>query len=58
MITCANHPLPAYFGLEDDTKPTSGVPNGAKFIEMDSGKEYYFNEAGGAWVEWTQSSGE
>ena len=59
MVTCANHPLPTYYALSTDTDtiPTAGVPNGAKLVEMDTGKEYYFNETGGAWVEWTQSAG-
>lgn len=49
------------YGLSTDTKPTTGIINGSKFIEMDKGKEYYFNaaaEAGSEWVEWKQEEPE
>lgn len=38
-------------GLSTDTKPTSGIINGSIFVEVDSGKVFFFNEAGEAWVE-------
>ena len=41
-----------YFGLSTDSKPTDGVSNGSVFLEMNTGKIYFFNEAGEAWVEW------
>jgi hypothetical protein len=37
-------------GLSTDTKPTN-VPNGSEFLEMNTGKTYYFNETAGAWVD-------
>lgn len=41
-----------YYGLSTDTKPTV-VGNGSAFIEMDTGKIYFFNAAeGGGWIEW------
>lgn len=40
-----------YYGLSTDIKPTTGVGNGSCFIEMDTGKVYFFNAAGNAWVE-------
>ena len=40
-----------YYGLSTDSKPTSGVGNGSCFIEMDTGKVYFFNAAGNAWIE-------
>lgn len=44
-----------FYGLStDSTKPT-GVANGSAFIEMDSGKVYFYNAAGEAWVEWGAS---
>lgn len=44
-----------YYGLHDDTKPTT-VGNGSCFIEMDTGKCFFFNAEAGEWVE-VQSSG-
>lgn len=40
-----------YYGLSTDSKPTTGVGNGSIFIEMNTGKAYFFNAAGNAWVE-------
>lgn len=34
-----------------DTKPTSNLVNGARLIEVDTGKNYLFNEATSSWVE-------
>lgn len=38
-----------YVGLSTDTKPTAS--NGARFYEMDTQKQYMFDEEGQAWVE-------
>lgn len=40
----------AYYGLSTDAKPTDAL-NGACFIEMDTGKIYFFDVANGAWIE-------
>lgn len=40
-----------YYGLSTDTKPAK-ANNGSAFVEMNTGKLYFFNAAGGAWVEW------
>lgn len=40
-----------YYGLSTDSKPTTGVGNGSIFIEMNTGKAYFFNAAGSAWIE-------
>lgn len=40
-----------YYGLSTDSKPTTGVGNGSIFIEMNTGKAYFFNLAGNAWIE-------
>ena len=42
--------------LKTDTKPTTGIANGSKCIEMDTGKTYMFNEEDSEWEE-LQSSG-
>lgn len=43
-----NYPF-IYFGKSTDTKPVSGVKNGAAFVEMDTKKLYLFDEEA---VEW------
>lgn len=43
------------FGLSTDTpKPTEGIGNGSAFVEMDTGKLYFFDasEGGAGWIEW------
>lgn len=40
--------------LSSDTKPTEGVGNGSVLIEMDTGTIYFFDEAGGAWIAWSE----
>lgn len=40
-----------YRGLSTDTKPTS-CGNGSVFIEMDTGKIYFFDASTGDWLEW------
>ena len=39
-----------YYGKSTDSKPTD-CGNGSCFIEMDTGKVYFFNLAGNAWIE-------
>lgn len=39
-----------FFGLSTDTKPSGVAINGRRFIEIDTGDEYRYNAAGGAWV--------
>ena len=42
-----------YYGLSTDTpKPTDGVGNGSAFIEMDTGKLYFYDLANTTWREW------
>lgn len=36
-------------GLSSDAKPTSGVPNGSKFEEIDTGNEYKLDADTGTW---------
>lgn len=43
--------------LSTDTKPTTGVANGSKCIEMDTGKRYMFNEEDSEWEELPSSGG-
>ena len=43
-----------FYVLEADTKPTDGVRNGDRAIEIDTSKVYLFNKAGEAWVEFIQ----
>ena len=46
-----NVAIGTYYGLRTDSKPTEGVANGSCFLEMDTGKVYFFNAASSTWVE-------
>ena len=37
-------------GNSGDTKPTGGIVTGSRFLEVDTGKEYIFDEVSGGWV--------
>lgn len=41
-----------YEGLSTDTKPT-GVPNGSRFLEMDTGDVYMYDADSSAWLQYT-----
>ena len=41
-----------YFGLSTDSKPTDGVSNGSCFLEMNTGKIYFYDADGAQWLEW------
>lgn len=43
--------------LSTDTKPTTGIANGSKCIEMDTGKTFMFNEEDSEWEELPSSGG-
>lgn len=45
-----------FYGLSTDSTKPADVANGSAFIEMDSGKVYFYNAAGEAWVEWGAST--
>ena len=42
--------------LSTDSKPTADIPNGSSCIEIDTGKKYLFDYAGGQWHEVTGSA--
>ena len=42
--------------LSTDTKPTSKIANGSCLIEMDTGKVYFYDQAGGTWREFGGAS--
>ena len=50
MVTVHDYQMPVYYGLSTDTKP-SGLKgmNGAKFVEIDTHAEHYYDEAGDQW---------
>ena len=54
MVTIANL-VTEYRGLSSDSKPTD-AGNGSAFIEMDTGKLYFFNEDSNEWVEFQSGS--
>lgn len=42
-------------GVEDDEKPVSGIMTGSRFIEVDTGKVYLFDEVSANWIEQSAS---
>ena len=38
-------------GLSTDNKPTTGIANGSIFIEMDTGKVYFYDKTNTTWRE-------
>jgi hypothetical protein len=52
MIAYGNGNTQQYVGLSTDSKPTD-APNGSIYLEMNTGKIYFYNAAGEAWVEWS-----
>jgi hypothetical protein len=44
-------------GLSTDTKPTTGIITGSKFVAVDTGTGYLFDEAAGEWNENQQGGG-
>ena len=42
--------------LSADLKPTTGVLNGSRLTEMDTGTVYYFDEAGSRWLAFGQAA--
>ena len=54
--TASSNTPHTYYGLSTDTKPTEGVRNGSKLIEMDTGKVYFFDAEGAQWLEFGGSS--
>lgn len=41
-----------WYGLSTDSKPTENVVNSSVFVEMDTGKLYFYDQTGGEWLEW------
>lgn len=40
-----------YYGLSTDEKPSTAL-NGAAFVEMDTGKIYFYDVESETWLEW------
>lgn len=38
-------------GLSTDSKPTDGIAMGSIFVEVDTGKVFFFNASASTWVE-------
>ena len=47
-----------FYGLSTETAKPSDVANGSCFIEMDTGKVYFYDasEGGSGWIEWGAST--
>lgn len=39
-------------GLSTEDKPTTNIPNGSTYTEIDTGKLYMFDAEGQQWYEW------
>lgn len=39
------------YGLSTDSKPTQEVPNGSAFVEIDTGKVFFFNSVSHMWID-------
>lgn len=55
----ANTPIAIFFGLSTDTKPTGSfedtpINNGSAFVEMDTGKLYFYDKTNTIWREFTE----
>jgi hypothetical protein len=48
MISSSNNTMVSFRGLSTDTKPTD-VANGSRFLEIDTGTVYYFDEENAEW---------
>lgn len=54
MVTCTPlYTIQVYHGLSTDEKPVDNVPHGSRFVEMDSGSVFMFNESVSQWVEYS-----
>lgn len=49
MITAPCTPPPVFYGLSTDTKPTRISCNGAKFVEIDTHAEFYYDQENDLW---------
>lgn len=45
-------------GLSTDEKPTTGIATGSRFVEVDTGSEFLFDEESEAWTEINAAQGE
>lgn len=43
-----------FAGLSTDTKPVDQIVTGSIFVEVNTGKVYFFNEEGDAGSEWVE----
>lgn len=59
MITHDENPSTEmiYKGLSTDTKPTGNIKNGTAFVEMDTGKLYFYDAEGSQWREFNSQGG-
>lgn len=53
-----NGDINRYCGLSTDTKPTTDVPNGSTFYEIDTSDLYMYDLENGTWVKQARGCGE
>lgn len=44
-------PVATMYGLAEDEKPVGTVKNADRFLEMDTGALYLYDEVGGKWLQ-------
>ena len=49
-IVSTNGNIVNYMGLSTEAKPTEGLATGSLFIELNTGKVYYFNADTSVWA--------
>lgn len=50
MVSIVNLAIRDYIGISTDTKPSGNVANGSSYLEMDTGKTYYYDADGEEWI--------
>lgn len=45
-------PVETHYGLSSDTKPTDGVRNAERYLEMDTGKLFLYDADNEEWLPW------
>ena len=50
-IRNGNKPVYEITGLSTDTKPINSINNGSRYIEMDTGIIYFFDEENKKWID-------
>lgn len=50
-VSYGNNVYKEFTGLSDDNKPVGGLLTGSVFIEVDTGKAFFYDEESETWME-------